>query len=220
MRYLRAVFRYGVKKGYLKEDPIARLDFVRRPRKEVRTIPVPDVIKMLNYALEHDLGLLPFLTLGFFCGIRPDNELMKLEWSDLKQGEIVIRPEVSKTNRRRFVDISPNAQAWLNAYADRGGATTGKVVRYTLTTIQRRHRALRKAVGIARWPQQGARHTFCSNWLAMHHDVNRLVLMSGHDSTDTMWRAYHKGVTHAEAKAFWDILPLAIEERKVIHLPR
>ncbi len=149
---------------------ILRVVRVAGMKRRIRTIPIEQVSRMLNHALEHDLGLLPFLTLGFFCGVRPENELMKLEWSDLKQGEIVVRPEVSKTNRRRFVDISPNAQAWLDSYADRGGVTTGKVVRYTLPTVQRRHRALRKAVGIARWPQQGARHTFCSNWLASHHD--------------------------------------------------
>jgi hypothetical protein len=46
------------------------------------------------------------------------------------------------------------------------------------------------------------RHTFCSNWLALHKDVNELVLQSGHDSVDTMWRNYHKGVTEKEAKKF------------------
>ena len=51
------------------------------------------------------------------------------------------------------------------------------------------------------------RHTFCSNWLAFHKDVNELVLQSGHDSVDTMWRNYHKGVTEKEAKRFWAILP-------------
>jgi hypothetical protein len=51
------------------------------------------------------------------------------------------------------------------------------------------------------------RHTFCSCWLAIHKDVNRLVLLSGHDSVDTMWRHYHRGVAEAEAKAFWSIVP-------------
>ena len=49
------------------------------------------------------------------------------------------------------------------------------------------------------------RHTFCSNWLAEHGDVNRLVLISGHDSVDMLWRNYHKGVPKAEAERFWQI---------------
>jgi integrase len=207
MRYLRAVFNYGIKRGYLTENPINRLDFVVRPRQEVKTIPVKQVAGMLNHALENDLELLPFLVFGFFAGIRPEGELVELEWSDVKTDEIVIRPEVSKTNRRRFIDISDNAKAWLQTYADRGGVMTGKVVRCSASELRARRTANWKAAGIRDWPQQGMRHTFCSCWLAVHHDINRLVLMSGHDSVDTMWRAYHAGIPEAEAQKFWSIRP-------------
>jgi len=54
---------------------------------------------------------------------------------------------------------------------------------------------------------QGMRHTFCSNWLALHKDINKLVLLSGHDSVDTMWRCYHRGVTETDAQKFWAITP-------------
>jgi hypothetical protein len=84
MRYLRAVFRYGLKRGLLSEDPISRLDFADVRRREVETIAEPTVRAMMEHALCEDLELLPFLTLGFFCGIRPDGELQKLDapiWS-------------------------------------------------------------------------------------------------------------------------------------------
>jgi hypothetical protein len=54
---------------------------------------------------------------------------------------------------------------------------------------------------------QGMCHTYCSNWLAVHQDINKLVLQSGHDSVDTMWRHYHRGTMQAEAKNFWKIRP-------------
>jgi integrase len=221
MRYLRAIFNFGIKRGYLSENPIDRLDFADRPRHEVVTVPIDQVSAILQHALENDLELLPFLTLGFFCGIRPDGELLELEWSDVKlaENEVVIRPEVSKTNRRRFVDLSDNAKAWLAAYAERGGVMAGKVVRYTESELRRHRRANWQAAGIVDWPQQGMRHTYCSNWLAVHKDVNRLVLMSGHDSVDTMWRNYHAGIPEAEAKRFWEITP-PTAERKIIHLAR
>jgi hypothetical protein len=47
----------------------------------------------------------------------------------------------------------------------------------------------------------------CSCWLAANHDFSWLVHMSGHDSVDTMWRAYHAGIPEAEAKKFWNIRP-------------
>jgi hypothetical protein len=65
----------------------------------------------------------------------------------------------------------------------------------------------RKAADIEKWMHQGMRHTYCSNWLAAHQDINKLVLQSGHDSVDTMWRHYHRGTTQAEAKNFWKIRP-------------
>jgi integrase len=158
---------------------------------------------------------------GFFAGIRPDGELQKLEWDDVKraEGTIVIRPEVSKTNRRRFPKISANAAAWIEAYGQRGGTFEGKVAPYSDTDLRKRRKANWRAAGITKWIQQGMRHTFCSNWLAFHKDVNELVLQSGHDSVDTMWRNYHKGVTEVEAEKFWQIMPPASEERKIIHLP-
>jgi integrase len=213
MRRLRSVFNLAIKRGWMDQgsSPIARLDFADGQHKEVETIPIATVAKMLNHALENDLDILPFLTLAFFCGIRPDGELQKLEWRDidLKDGIVTIRPEVSKTHRRRFPEISSNAITWLQAYRERGGRTDGRIVNLSPSVLRKKRRANWKAVAgkKVRWVQQGARHTYCSCWLAMHGDVNKLVLQSGHDSVDTMWRSYHKGVKKAEAKKFWEITP-------------
>jgi integrase len=64
---------------------------------------------MLNHASADDLPLLPFLVLGLFCGVRPDGELQKLEWSDIDLNDkvVTIRPEVSKTNRRPIRQTLP-----------------------------------------------------------------------------------------------------------------
>jgi integrase len=209
MRYMRAVFFFGIKRGYLTENPISRLDFAERKRKEIETIPSDKVEAMLIHALKNDLPLLPYLVFGFFAGVRPDGELQKILWDDIKlaEGTIVIRPEVSKTNRRRFPKISANAAAWLEVYRQRGGTFEGKVSPYSDSETRQHRKANWTGAGVTKWIQQGMRHTFCSNWLAMHKDVNELVLQSGHDSVDTMWRNYHKGVTEVEAKKFWSIMP-------------
>jgi len=60
MRHLRAFFNYGIKREYLTKNPIARLDFVESSQKEVEVISPGDVAKMLETALENDLGLLPY----------------------------------------------------------------------------------------------------------------------------------------------------------------
>jgi len=163
MRYWRAVFNLGEKRGFVPRgaNPINAMHFVRSPRKEVEIISNEHVSKMLEHALENDLDLLPFLVLGFFCGIRPDGELWQVLWRDVhldaEKPEVIIRAAVSKTRRMRPIDLSANA--------------------------------------VAKWIQDGMRHTFCSNWLAFHEKIDRLVLISGHDSVDTMWPHYYKGTT-------------------------
>jgi integrase len=223
MRRLRSVFNLAIKRGWMAPgtNPILRLDFADTHPQEVQTYRPEEVQAMLASALETDIALLPFLVLGFFCGIRPEGELLKLEWSDIHFGahpQVVIRAEVSKTRRRRFVDLSENALAWIETYRQHGGSSSGKVVPFSLPILGRKRRHNRKLAGVSRQIQQGMRHTYCSNWLALHKDVNALVLQSGHDSVDTMWRNYHRGTPEAEAKQFWSIMPPEAEQRKIIRL--
>jgi integrase len=124
---------------------------------------------------------LPFLTFGFFAGVRPEGELQKLKWSDihLDDRKIVMRPEITKKNRRRFIDIQPNALEWLAEYRNRGGSMEGPVVKLSGSQIQTRRLTLRKSVGVDVWPNSGMRHNFCSCHLAKFKDQNSLCLQSG-----------------------------------------
>jgi len=212
MRHLRAFFNYGVKRGYLTDNPISRLDFVKSLPKEVEVVSPGDVARMLETALRNDLGLLPYLVLGFFCGIRPIGELTLLQWSDidLQAKSVTIRSTVSKTKRRRFPEISENAIAWLEAYREREGRCEGLIVNCNEHTLYARRQKNQEAAGVTHWPNSAMRHSYCSYWLAMHKDINKLVLQSGHTSVDIMWRHYHRGTTEAEAKKFWGIMPPSI----------
>jgi integrase/recombinase XerD len=221
LRYVKAVMNFGLKRSYLQENPVLKLDSIELERREVETFTVREVRALLEAALRHDSVLLPFFIFGFFTGIRPSGELSKLRWSDvdLTDGVVTIRPEVSKTRRRRFVDISENAGAWLKEYGARGGSVTGLVLPVSDIVLRIRRAAIQEKAGVKRWIHQGMRHTFCSCWLAVHHDINKLVLQSGHSDVNTMWESYHRGVKKAEAEKFWAIRPPAADERKIIQLP-
>jgi hypothetical protein len=58
-----------------------------------------------------------------------------------------------------------------------------------------------------------------ANWLAFHEKIDRLVLISGHDAVDTIWRHYYKGTTKATATAFWNLYPPAINPENVVSFP-
>jgi len=84
------------------------MEFTERKKTEVEIIPIANVEKLLLGALQSDLELLPHFVLGFFAGIRPEGELQKVLWSDLHfdDRKIVMRPEITKKNRRRFIDFN------------------------------------------------------------------------------------------------------------------
>ena len=129
MRRLRSVFNLATKRGWMGNSvsPITKIDFAAGKRKTVEIFPVAAVQKLLEHALENDLEFLPYRVFTFFCGIRPEGELERLEWSDVNIADkiVVLRPEITKTNRRRIVDLSDNAISWLTEYQARGGKMDG-----------------------------------------------------------------------------------------------
>jgi integrase len=209
LRRFRSVFNLAIRRKWAKENPVSGLDFADTPREEVEVFPVETVQRMLEHALENDLEFLPYRVLAFFCGIRPEGELERLDWSDVRIAErlVVLRAEITKTKRKRFVELSENAVEWLLEYQARGGRRVGPVAPWSPAVRRRRHRCNYKAAGVREWIQQGARHCYCSYWLALHKDVNKLVLQSGHTDADTMWIRYHAGVTEVEARKFWSLRP-------------
>jgi integrase len=169
---------------------------------------------MLEDALINDIDLLPYLVIGFFCGVRPDGELEKLQWSDVDlvgdadhKPQVTLRPEITKTNTRRFVDLSPNAIEWLQVYLSCAGRKDGRIVKYTASTLFERRLKNRKRAGVKRWPNSAMRHTFCSNWLAAHNDPGNLCMMTGHSNPNTLFRHYNRGTHRSDAEKFWNIRP-------------
>jgi integrase len=208
LRRVRSVLAFAITRDWCSDNVATKVDFADGQRLEVEVFPVDTVQALLDHALEHDLELLPYRVLTFFCGIRPGGELSRLSWDDIRIPErlVVLPAAITKTKRKRFVDLSENAVAWLEEYRSRGGVMTGMVAPWSSQIRRTKHRRACCELGI-KWIQQGARHSFCSYWLATHRDADKLVLMSGHDDAATMWRRYHAGVSEDDAKRFWSIRP-------------
>jgi integrase len=205
LRNLRAVFNFGVKREWLESNPVSKLDFEKIKNGEIVTLSPPEAEALMN-AAEADNDLLPYHALGLFAGIRP-LELERLEWRhvDLDEGHIEIASAVSKTGRRRIIDIEPNLQAWLSHYVARGGNTQGRVT--PTTNLRKNLRDIRKTAGLTEWTQDVMRHSYASYWLAQHGDINRLTLQMGHESADMLWKHYHKASKRKDAALYWKIMP-------------
>jgi integrase len=205
LRNLKAVFNSGVKRGHLAENPIEKLDFAKISRKEVVTL-TPKQSRALVESAAQDLGLLPYHVIGLFAGVRP-NEMERLAWNDvdLTEKHIEVRAEVSKSRRRRIIDMEEPLVAWLNYYIQRGGSTQGDVV--SKTNLRNRLRKIRSNASLNKWHQDVMRHTYASFWLAKNSDINRLTLYMGHETTAMLWKHYHKAVKKKEAEDYWNIKP-------------
>jgi integrase len=218
MRHWRSVFRYGIKRQYLQANPIERMDFAGSAPKEVEIYTVKAVGDLLKDALQNNLELLPFYVFGFFCGIRPENELENLDWQYVhldKRKHIAIPATISKTRKYREVDLSPNAIAWLREYKARGGRMEGKVILWEHENLRKHRKASAERVSV-RWIQDGMRHSFASYWLPIQHDFDRLMGQMGHTEPATFSRHYHAGVQRTEAKKFWAIRPKRVRPRNVV----
>jgi integrase len=218
-RYVRAVFNYGLRQDYVRENPAMKIEADELVRGETEIFHPKQVEKMLAHALEHNLTLLPYRVFTFFCGIRPEGEMERLEWSHVSLTDRVVDlpADITKKKRRRVVDLSESAVAWLQEYANRGGEMVKRVVPFTPAELRKHHRANYRAAGVEKWIQQGARHSFCSYWMSHNNnDVDRLVILSGHESKEVMWNCYYRAASKAEASKFWSIIPPKKPDAKVI----
>jgi integrase len=176
---------------------------------EVQTFAVPAVRKILAACVEPDL--LAYHCLGFFAGIRPE-ELERTRWEfiNLAERAIVLPSEdtngkrVTKTGRRRVIEINDTLAVWLKHIYRMVGIQKGPII--SAVNLRKRLRAVRGAAAIE-WIQDGMRHTYASNWLAIHRDEHRLRANLGHKSATELWDHYHRAETQKEAAGFWAILP-------------
>jgi integrase len=159
---------------------------------------------MLLHSLQFDTELLPFLVLGFFCGIRPNGELLKLEWRDIhlndKNPEVVIRAEVNKTREAIFIDLTENACAWLQAYlktrAQSPPAPSTRIVPFSFNILRKKREWIWNQMRDenAKWVPTGMRHTF-GCYYAKFESVDKLRKQLGHGSTDMLRESYKRAVS-------------------------
>jgi len=145
------------------------------------------------------------LAIGAFAGLR-DAEIKRLDWSevDFARGFIEVKAAKAKSARRRIVPIQTNLAAWLSQAPI--GLRHGRLVPKGVPSKLAR---ARKAAGLARWPNNGLRHSFASYRLAAIHDAPRVAAELGHTSPQMLYSAYRELVLPEEAERYWKIAPAA-----------
>ena len=205
---LRTVLGSAVKKGWIESSPADRLELIKsKVKAEVAVYHPGDIKKLLDEALKNEKELVPFLVVAAFCGLRPEREAFNLEWKDIhlddKNPEVLVRPELSKTRRKRNVPLSSNAINWLKAV---GVKKSGRICDFSEMTLIRKRAKLHEDtnVGVVK---DGMRHGFCSAHLAEHGDITKSLLASGHTDSKVFWGHYYRAMSKEEAAKYWAVKP-------------
>jgi integrase len=195
------LFSYAERRRMLDSNPILHTARPKLPDNPPEIFAVDELAALLNAASKRAPEMVPMLAIAAFAGIR-DAEVKRLDWSEIdqKRGHIEVKASKAKSARRRIVEMQPNLREWLRPYAGMTGPVVPSNSRKKLDLI-------RKAAGLARWPKNGARHSFASYRLAATHDAPRVASELGHTSPQMLYSTYRELVLPMEAERYWRIVP-------------
>jgi len=195
------LFSYAERRRIIDSNPILHTARPKLPDNPPEIFSVDELAALLNAAAKRVPGVLPMLAIGAFAGLR-DAEIKRLDWSevDQKRGHIEIKSSKSKSARRRIVEMQPNLREWLRPYAGMAGAVAAVNWRKKLDLV-------RKAAELARWPQNGLRHSFASYRLAACHDAPRVSSELGHTSPKMLYSTYRELVLPEDGERYWKLIP-------------
>lgn len=221
---LRTLFQWGIEEKYMTLNPCDDVLIKETDDAEVAIFKVEQISRMLHRAawpkpgaprrdaggvwVKADLELLDFrdclrvAVLGFFCGLRPEKELGKMQGDAVGEEVVRVRGKTAKSRSSRGIPLSENAKEWLKLCPPVEG---GKIIP---KNFAKKWKALRQSVGLFDgWPHDVMRHSFATYWLEEHGDEKRLQLLMDHESADMIYKHYKGHCTPAEAKAFWALRP-------------
>ena len=153
--------------------------------------------------------IIPYLALGYFAGLRPQNELSNLDWKNIDFSDQTIRvdPATAKKRRQRYVTMSDNLVEWLAPYVRKSGK-----IGFSRFIF----RAVRKAAGVE-WPKDVMRHCFGTYHSAMYEDNAKTSAQMGHSRTSELFKSYKNLVKRSAAEEYWKIAPET--DSRIIQIP-
>jgi len=204
LQRLHGLFNYGIKRGYLAENPTKAIDKVKVAQTEPAIFAAEEIKALLNAVPRRAV---PYFAIGAFAGLRP-REIERLDWADihLEEGYIRVRPKVAKTASNRLVDIQPNLRAWLLPLTRENGPVT-------TPNLRKIREAAQCKIGLTQWPQDGLRHSYTSYHLAHFKNINELATQMGHTDTKLIFRHYRRVVSKSQAVDYWGIFPRVDSKR-------
>ena len=197
IRAWRNFFGWCQRRGHVREIPTDGLTRAVEQAQAPGILTPADARKLLDAAREHDAGLIPFLAIGMFAGLRTA-ELRRLTSGAIGVDHIHVSADVAKVRVQRYTLISPNLHAWLDAYQ-----TSGPIVG---ANHAKRLAAIQDAAKVHP-PRNAMRHSFASYHLALWQDAGKTAHELGHRDAEMLFGHYRNLVTPDAAREWFEIRP-------------
>ena len=195
---VRTLYAFAMRRGYCTANPAAGVEAPSAPGLAPGIHTPEEVAAVLAVARARDPNVCRCLAVRYFAGLRASEaEGLREECIRPGEGIIEVPSTLSKTRRRRIVDIQPNLAAWLALGGELPLRDTGRRMRETVAAVA--------AVGVA-WPHNAPRHSFCSYHLAAFESASRTALQAGHSET-MLFAHYRAVVPKGAALRFWALFP-------------
>lgn len=189
--YLKALFNWGIKRGYINNNPLKSYTKTKEPKRKVR-LTVEDLTRILQHADPH---LAWVIEVEWNLGTRPGpSELLSLKWENVDWQNNCVWVYASKTKTWRNIPIGDEFRRRLFEVKER--AQTEYIIEYKGKPVKKFRRSLKTAcrrAGINYDVRMyDIRHLFASVMLAGGADLAAVSALLGHQSIHTTQQAYYE----------------------------
>ena len=209
-RYIVLLFNYAKTQGWLDKSTTTAADAlgVANVKEKPVTIYTPkELAKMLACSPER---FVPFIALIAFGGLRNDEITEdepregqpkgQLQWEhlDFRKGTINVPAAISKTGRKRKIEMTENLRAWLAPYMGNKGFVYGLDPSNDMDATA--------ASAQVPWKRNALRHSFGSYRMEVTKNAGQVALEMG-NSAGVVMKHYFEIVDKEDAVAYWSIAP-------------
>ena len=202
---------------WVKENPCDVIT-ITTEIKEVEILTNAQAIALLEAAMKEKKEfremMVPYLVLGLFAGLRPE-EAQKMQWQWIEPqnengvAQVKVPAEISKISESRYAELSEAGWSLLHPYMKQSGPVGWS---------RRAFRRIREKTGLVgmAWVADCIRHTYASNWLAVHKERSHLAEIMG-NSPAIIRKYYKRAIPINDAETYFKITLGEYEE--VFHFP-
>jgi len=215
LRNVGAFLSWCADTGRIPSNPVASIRKAIVPEPPRGVITPRQVEAILAAAAARRPDLIPYLVLGFFAGMRPD-ELYRFKPSLIGEKYILLDGTVTKTSATRSIAVRPNLAAWLKAFPPVPGRKIPPLTKKHLyacirkikdDTLKLAQEEQDKTLAVHKWPDDCCRHCFATYEYEKTGNAAAVASEMGHKGVQVFFTHYRALSTPGDGALYAAITP-------------